>query len=144
MKRFHIKGGAKATGVDVDLHLDARDNEEALAEMAHRGVLVSSITEVSEKEAREADVLRKICLDCGAWEEPVEIRPGKGFIEIILWVLGVLSLLFYGAALPVAVFYSVVRSHGSYQACPKCLSRRTAPIESPMAREIYRKYHSGN
>jgi hypothetical protein len=62
------------------------------------------------------------CKTCGNVGQRIEVRPGSGCLELLLWLFFLLP----------GIIYSIWRSNAVHKACPKCGSREMIPADSPL------------
>lgn len=79
----------------------------------------------------------KICKNCGYIGDEKTIVKGSVGIEIILWVLGLLTLgIFILFALP----YSLWRVFSKEKACPKCSAPNMIPLDTPAGKKLAQEF----
>lgn len=97
----------------------------------------------------------KYCLECGFVSEPVKYKPGTFPLEVALWVLFLIPVVFYSLnyklkTLPMesplwllffvpGILYSIWRLTTRYEGCAKCHGRRIVPTDSPVAKAAINK-----
>ena len=76
--------------------------------------------------------MKKLCKNCGFTGKMKKKSKGSIWIELVLWVIGILFLVL----LRVAFGYSLYRFLIKYEVCPKCKNTNIISLNSPVAREM--------
>ncbi|HEX4135879.1 MAG TPA: hypothetical protein VHY84_14790 [Bryobacteraceae bacterium] len=72
-----------------------------------------------------------ICTRCGnAGETGLFKRKGSGFIELLLWLCGIIP----------GLIYHLWRNGSSGRRCPACGSSEIVPFASPVGRELQQRF----
>ncbi len=88
-----------------------------------------------------------ICTSCGYVGYPKRLTKGSFWVEVGLWLVGLLlSPFFFAVAgflwivflLP-GLLYTVWRETSRYDACPKCKNASMIPLDTPVGRELFLK-----
>lgn len=82
--------------------------------------------------------MKKICTQCGYCGFEKTYTKGSLGVEIVLWILGLLTFgIFLLAALP----YSIWRLCSKSKACPKCNAPAMIPIDTPAGKALMEKFN---
>lgn len=79
----------------------------------------------------------KICKNCGYCGEEGTVVKGSLGVEILLWILGLLT---FGIVLLIAIPYSIWRLCSKTKACPKCGAQNMIPLDTPAGQELANKF----
>lgn len=79
-----------------------------------------------------------VCPNCEFIGKPRVVTPGSLGIEIVLWIVGILTILIVIGffILAGAVGYSIWRLAARHDACPSCGNRHMVSENSPVGRRI--------
>ena len=84
-----------------------------------------------------------LCTNCGEQAIPKTYVKGSGAIDILLWVIFLVVLLWFGIIgllfLIVSLVHSIWRSGSRYKACPKCKTPNMIELDSPAAQQLLKK-----
>src|SRR5690242_13443778 len=71
-----------------------------------------------------------ICESCASAGTPILFVKGRGWTELLLWLLGIVP----------GIIYSAWRSATVYEGCPVCRGKMI-PVASPRGESLVRQYH---
>lgn len=83
-----------------------------------------------------------VCTNCESVGMPRRITPGSIWIELLLWGLGLVTVIFVIGVFILlgALGYSIWRISARYSACPFCGHRNMVLKDSPAGRRIIERY----
>lgn len=73
-----------------------------------------------------------VCTSCGSQVRPKSITPGKFWMELLLWIAGLLP----------GLIYSIWRITSRYQGCPVCRGRAVIPINTPVGQNVVKSFQA--
>ncbi len=81
---------------------------------------------------------KKICTQCGYCGFETAHTKGSLGVEILLWLLGLLT---FGIFLLIAIPYSLWRVFSKEKVCPKCSGTTMIPVDTPAGKELMQKFN---
>lgn len=81
-----------------------------------------------------------ICTSCGFVGKPKTFIKGNFIVELLLWILGIIFLFFFGIiTLIVPFIYSIWRITTRYRGCRRCKSNSIIPVDSPKGQMLIKE-----